>query len=87
MKEQAREYLLKIPLWTKKKNTLDQVRDFLKALGSPEQQLSIIHVAGTNGKGSVCADLTSILREAGYRVGTFISPHLTDCLLYTSRCV
>lgn len=78
MKEQAREYLLKIPLWTKKKNTLDQVRDFLKALGSPEQQLSIIHVAGTNGKGSVCADLTSILREAGYRVGTFISPHLTD---------
>lgn len=78
MKEQAKEYLLEIPFWTKKKNTLDQVREFLRALGEPEQRLQIIHVAGTNGKGSVCADLTSILKEAGYRVGTFVSPHLTD---------
>lgn len=78
MEELAREYLLKIPLWTKKKNTLDQVREFLQELGDPERQLHIIHVAGTNGKGSVCADLTAILKEAGYRVGTFVSPHLTD---------
>lgn len=78
MKEQAREYLLKIPFWTKKKNTLDQVREFLTELGDPEKKLRIIHVAGTNGKGSVCADLTSILKEAGYRVGTFVSPHLAD---------
>ena len=78
MDKQARDYLLKIPLWTKKKNTLDQVRDFLDVLGNPDRDLNIIHVAGTNGKGSVCADLTRMLMEAGYRVGTFVSPHLVD---------
>ena len=61
MDEQAKDYLLKIPFWTKKKNSLEQVRDFLVELGDPEKGLSIIHVAGTNGKGSVCADLTAIL--------------------------
>ena len=40
--------------------------------------MKIIHVAGTNGKGSVCAYLTSILTEAGYGVRTFISPHLIN---------
>ena len=74
----ARDYLLGIPLWTKKKNTLDEVRHFLEELGNPDEQLRIIHVAGTNGKGSVCADLTAMLMEAGYHVGTFVSPHLTD---------
>ncbi len=69
---------MQIPLWTKKKNTLEQVHDFLMELGDPERELSVIHVAGTNGKGSVCADLTAILKEAGYRTGTFISPHLVD---------
>ena len=49
-----------------------------KQLGNPDEQLNIIHVAGTNGKGSVCADLTAMLMEAGYHVGTFVSPHLTD---------
>ncbi|MDD3252461.1 MAG: bifunctional folylpolyglutamate synthase/dihydrofolate synthase [Lachnospiraceae bacterium] len=78
MEKQARDYLLEIPLWTKKKNTLSQVRDFLAALGNPDRDLKIIHVAGTNGKGSVCADLTGILVQAGYRVGTFVSPHLVD---------
>ena len=76
--KQARDYLLAIPLWTKKKNTLDEVRHFLEELGNPDEQLRIIHVAGTNGKGSVCADLTAMLMEAGYHVGTFVSPHLTD---------
>ena len=78
MEQQAKEYLLKIPLWTKKKNTLEQIRDFLAELGRPDRKLSVIHVAGTNGKGSVCADLTAILRKAGYRTGTFVSPHLVD---------
>jgi dihydrofolate synthase/folylpolyglutamate synthase len=72
------EYLLNIPMWTKKKNTIADIRVFLKELGDPEKKLRIIHVAGTNGKGSVCADLTAILREAGYHTGTFISPHLVD---------
>ena len=76
--KKARDYLLGIPLWTKKKNTLDEVRHFLKELGNPDEQLNIIHVAGTNGKGSVCADLTAMLMETGYHVGTFVSPHLTD---------
>ena len=76
--KKALDYLLGIPLWTKKKNTLDEVRHFLKELGNPDEQLNIIHVAGTNGKGSVCADLTAMLMEAGYHVGTFVSPHLTD---------
>lgn len=78
MKVQPREYLLQIPFWTKEKHSLDTVRDFLEALGNPEQKLEIIHVAGTNGKGSVCADMTAMLLEAGYTVGTFVSPHLID---------
>ncbi len=78
MEGQARAYLDQIPFWTRKKNTLDAVRDFLKELGNPQEHLKIIHVAGTNGKGSVCADLTAILKEAGYQVGTFTSPHLED---------
>ncbi len=69
---------MKIPLWTKKKNTLEEVRAFLDELGDPEKDLNLIHVAGSNGKGSVCADLTSVLTAAGYRVGTFVSPHLVD---------
>ncbi len=78
MERQARAYLEQIPFWTRKKNTLDAVRDFLKEMGNPQEHLRIIHVAGTNGKGSVCADLTAVLREAGYQVGTFTSPHLED---------
>lgn len=74
----AQEYLLEIPLWTRQKNTLEQVRDFLTELGEPDERLSIIHVAGSNGKGSVCADLTAVLTHAGYHVGTFVSPHLVD---------
>ncbi|MDA1196777.1 MAG: bifunctional folylpolyglutamate synthase/dihydrofolate synthase [Nanoarchaeota archaeon] len=57
---------------------LDNVRKFMDKLGNPEQKLSIIHVAGTNGKGSVCSMLTSILLEAGYTVGTNNSPHIWD---------
>lgn len=78
MEEQARAYLEQIPFWTRKKNTLEQVRDFLAELGEPQKRLRIIHVAGTNGKGSVCADLTAVLCKAGYQVGTFVSPHLED---------
>lgn len=74
----AEEYLLKIPLWTKKKNTLEEVRRFAGQLGDPDREMKIIHVAGTNGKGSVCAYLTSFLREAGYRTGAFVSPHLVN---------
>lgn len=50
----------------------------MKALGSPDKNLRIIHVAGTNGKGSACAYMRSVLEEAGYRVAVFTSPHLVD---------
>ncbi len=46
----------------------------LNMLGAPDSRLKFVHVAGTNGKGSVCAYLTSVLKEAGYRVGTYNSP-------------
>jgi dihydrofolate synthase / folylpolyglutamate synthase len=57
---------------------LDRILYLLKRLGNPHQQVSVIHVAGTNGKGSVCAYLSSVLTTAGYNVGRYTSPHLID---------
>jgi dihydrofolate synthase / folylpolyglutamate synthase len=50
----------------------------LSDLGNPQAQVPIVHVAGSNGKGSVCAYLSSILTEAGYKTGRYTSPHLVD---------
>ena len=75
--ESAREYLLRIPEFAREKHTLREAEEFLRELDSPFPG-TVIHVAGTNGKGSVCAFLSSILQASGYRVGTFTSPHLTD---------
>ncbi len=55
---------------------LESIRKLLEDIGNPEKGLKCIHVAGTNGKGSVCAMLFYILREAGYKVGLYTSPHL-----------
>lgn len=55
---------------------LERIQALCDKLGNPEQGLSVIHVAGTNGKGSAVAMLSSILQAAGYRVGTYTSPHL-----------
>ena len=52
--------------------------DMMAALGNPERRFKSIHVAGTNGKGSVSHFLASILQEAGYKVGLYTSPHLVD---------
>jgi dihydrofolate synthase / folylpolyglutamate synthase len=57
---------------------LSRIQTLLAALGSPHLSVPIIHVAGTNGKGSVCAYLSSVLSAAGYRVGRYTSPHLVD---------
>ncbi|MGF1491476.1 MAG: bifunctional folylpolyglutamate synthase/dihydrofolate synthase [Microcoleaceae cyanobacterium] len=57
---------------------LERIQQLLKSLGNPHQSVPIIHVAGTNGKGSVCAYLSSVLTQAGYRVGRYTSPHLVD---------
>ena len=55
---------------------LERVQNLLNKVGNPQNQLKYIHVAGTNGKGSVCAMLFYILKEAGYKVGLYTSPHL-----------
>ena len=55
---------------------LDSIRGILNALGNPQNNFACIHVAGTNGKGSVAAALSSILHASGYKVGLYTSPHL-----------
>lgn len=57
---------------------LERIERLLNALGNPQRQVPIIHVAGSNGKGSVCAYLSAVLKQAGYQVGRYISPHLVD---------
>ena len=68
-------YLNSIPSFTDKHTMQDTVA-FLEFLGNPDRNMNIIHVAGTNGKGSVCSYLSSILLKAGYNVGMFTAPHL-----------
>lgn len=73
--EEACEYILDIPKFAGK-HTLADTKEMLGRLTGSRIESKIIHVAGTNGKGSVCAYLQSILRAAGFHVGMFISPHL-----------
>ena len=56
----------------------DKTIDMMAALGNPERKFKSIHVAGTNGKGSVSHFIASILQEAGLKVGLYTSPHLVD---------
>ena len=72
---ECEEFLNSVPSFTTK-HTIEDTRDFLKFLGNPEENMKIIHVAGTNGKGSVCCYISSVLMKAGYDVGMFTSPHL-----------
>ena len=55
---------------------LSRIKRFAEMLENPQDKIPIVHVGGTNGKGSVCAITTSIVKEAGYQVGLFTSPHL-----------
>ena len=73
--EEAVNYISEVPKFTTK-NKAENTLELLRRLGHPEEQYKVIHVAGTNGKGSVCAFTASILQHAGYRTGLFISPHL-----------
>ena len=73
--EQALEYIHAIN-WTFCKPGLERISELCEKLGHPEREMKFIHVAGTNGKGSFCTMLSSILREAGYRVGLYTSPHM-----------
>ena len=61
---------------------LDRMQQILNLLGNPQEGLKCIQVAGTNGKGSVCTMLDSILRTAGFKTGLYTSPHIFE---YTER--
>ncbi len=75
--EEAICYIEEIPMFTKK-TELKNTCYMLELLGNPQEKLEVIHVAGTNGKGSVCAFMSSICRQSGRRTGMFTSPHLVD---------
>jgi len=75
--QEAWDYLNDLQFF-KIKLGLDSMAAFLESLGDPQRDLRFIHVAGTNGKGSVCANLLEIYHRAGYRVGLYTSPHLSS---------
>jgi dihydrofolate synthase/folylpolyglutamate synthase len=75
--EDAAAYIEEIPKFTKK-HPLVHTREFIRRLGDPAVDKKVIHVAGTNGKGSVCAYLQAILMEEKKRTGFFTSPHLVS---------
>lgn len=75
--KEAEAYINDTPRFTTK-NTLENTKAVLEKMGHPERRMKLIHVAGSNGKGSVCAYLSSILTTAGKQTGLFTSPHLVD---------
>lgn len=76
-KKEAVEYIEGFG-WSKHHAGLNGCRRLLEQLGNPHKKLKFIHVAGSNGKGSTCAMLDSILRAAGYRVGLYTSPYIQN---------
>lgn len=75
--KQIQGYILNIPKF-RKEGSIEQTRKFYEFLGKPGKNVNLVHVAGTNGKGSTCAYMNSVLTEAGYKVGMFTSPHLVS---------
>ncbi len=73
----AQEYISATPKFTRK-NSMQNTGRFLEYLGSPAKDCKVLHIAGTNGKGSVCAYLSTVLRKAGIPCGMFVSPHLVS---------
>lgn len=75
--EEAVEFLYRIPRFNSN-HSLEQIKQFLCVLGSPDKDMHIVHIAGTNGKGSTSAYLAALLKASGLKVGLFTSPHLVD---------
>lgn len=75
--EEAIEYIHSVK-WRGSRPGLERITELTNMLGNPEDSLRFIHVAGTNGKGSTCAMLSSILSAAGYKVGLFTSPFVEE---------
>ena len=66
------------PRWQKVRPGLERITELLERMGRPQDRLKFVHVAGTNGKGSTCAYIASILQEGGYRTGLFTSPYIIE---------
>lgn len=75
-KNEAIEYIHSVS-WRGSKPGLERIKELCASLGNPQEKLRFVHVAGTNGKGSVCAFLSSILTCAGFKTGRFTSPYIT----------
>lgn len=75
--EQALQYIHSIS-WTFTKPGLERIRELCQRLGNPQNDLKFVHVVGTNGKGSFCSMLASVLGCASYKVGLFTSPYIKE---------
>ena len=75
--DQALQYIHSIS-WTFTKPGLERIGELCQRLGDPQKDLKFIHVVGTNGKGSFCSMLDSVLRHASYNVGLFTSPYIKE---------
>lgn len=73
--EQTLSYIHSV-MWQGSRPGLERITELLDKMGNPQKQLKVIHVTGTNGKGSFCAMLESILRHSGYKTGLFTSPYI-----------
>ena len=74
---EALEYIHSVN-WNFCKPGLERIGELCEKLGNPEKKLKFVHVAGTNGKGSFCSMLDSVLRAAGYKVGLYTSPYIRE---------
>ncbi len=75
--EQAEKFILSREFFGMKLG-LENIRNFLASIGSPQDKYPTIHIGGTNGKGSTSAMIASVLRSAGLKTGLYTSPHLVD---------
>ena len=75
--KQVVDHLYDLPHYTSK-NPMDHTRELLRRLGDPQDEFAVIHIAGSNGKGSTASFLFSMLKAAGVHTGLFTSPHLCD---------
>ena len=75
-KERQAEYIPSVERGFEK-SSLDNMQAVAIALGSPQDSYKVVHVAGTNGKGSTCLKTSAGLRQAGFRTGLFTSPHIS----------
>ena len=73
--KEAIEYIHSVS-WLGSRPGLSRITELCRLLGDPQNSMRFIHVAGTNGKGSVCAMISSVLRQCGYKTGEFTSPYI-----------